>query len=460
MRNPDFIFAIWFCAALIAGAAGAEAANGAAAQRRMSIPAGKSVILDLPAEVIDVVTSNPSCVEIVMRTARRVFITGMQPGGASAIFLGADGAQVLNLDITVTRDLAGMTRLINRLIPHAHVRSEAVNGDVALLGNVRQPADAARAMDIASRFAGGKDHVINMIEVALHEQVLLKVTIAEVQRGALKRLGVDIKQIAAKARGLHIAGASETAFPVTSGRAPASPGFDPETAVLGAPVSGGAIGAVWRTGAATVEALVESMERDNLVRTLAEPSLVSMSGETAQFLAGGEFPIPIARDGDHVSVEWKRFGVGLSFTPLVIAEGRISLKIETEVSDLSSEGAVSANGFYIPAIKVRRAASTLELQSGGSMVLAGLISQTSQHSAEGTPGLKSLPVLGALFESEDFAKSETELVIIVTPYIAKAAPRSALALPSAAPLDGWRRGTSIQPVASAARKPFSFFDDH
>ncbi len=434
-------------------------------RRSLALTLNKSEVVDLDVDVSDVIISNPAMIEAVVRTSRRVYVTGLQTGQTSAVLVARDGQKILTLDITVARDLAGMSSLINRLIPDARVRSEALNGDVLLLGAVRQPADAVKAAEIAARFMGDKDRVMNMLEVTLHEQVLLKVTIAEVQRGAVKRFGIDVKQLAAGGSNLKVAGASETAFPVSSAWIPSTAALDAVTGVVSASPSGGALMAVWRAGGMTLETLVDTMERANLVRTLAEPTLASMSGESAEFLAGGEFPIPISRDEDKVSVDWKRFGVGLSFTPLVLSEGRISLKIATEVSDLSSDGAVSANGFNIPAIKVRRASSTVELPSGGSLVMAGLISETAQRSAEGVPGLRQLPIIGPFFESRDSSKSQTELVIIVTPYLAKSVTRDALSLPGEEKAETmrakWRAGTSQARFAKPAPRDaadFSFFD--
>ncbi|MDZ4791800.1 MAG: type II and III secretion system protein family protein [Hyphomicrobiales bacterium] len=479
LRSAQFLFftlAMNICTASIAIGQSAPTIRGAKtdlhsvhdtaapARRSVKLTLDKSEVIDLETDVSDVIVSNPAMVETVVRTARRVYLTGTQTGQTSAVFVAADGRKIFTLDITVARDLASMTQLINRLIPDARVRAEAVNGDAVLLGAVRQPADAVRAAEIAARFMGDKDRVMNMLEVSLHEQVLLKVTIAEVQRGAVRRFGIDVKQLAAGANGLQVKGVSETAFPITSVSVPSSAIFDATKGVLSASPTGGALMAVWRAGGTTLEALVEAMERANLVRTLAEPTLASMSGESAEFLAGGEFPIPVSRDKDNVSVDWKKFGVGLSFTPIVMSEGRISLKIATEVSDLSSDGAVSANGFNIPAIKVRRASSTVELPSGGSLVMAGLISETAQRSAEGVPGLRQLPIIGPLFESRDFARSQTELVIIVTPYLAKAVPRQALSLPEADDAtvrNSWRAGTSLlrtKSASEAAPATFSFFD--
>ena len=189
----------------------------------------------------------------------------------------------------------------------------------------------------------------------------------------------------------------------------------------------------WQSGSSRVQSVIRALEQDGLVHTLAEPNLTAISGETANFLAGGEFPVPVPQGGSGnvptVTIQFKPFGVGLAFTPVVMSEGRISLKVSTEVSELTSEGAVVLSGFAIPALKVRRAETTVELPSGGSLAMAGLLSDQSKQALSGYPGLKNLPVLGALFRSRDFQKNETELVVLVTPYVVKPVARSELAQP-------------------------------
>ena len=186
---------------------------------------------------------------------------------------------------------------------------------------------------------------------------------------------------------------------------------------------------IFKTGNTQLAAALRAMERDGLVRTLAEPNLTAVSGETAKFLAGGEYPIPVVDSNGKLSVTFKEFGVGLAFTPVVLSEGRISLKIETEVSELTDAGAVTLTSITIPALKKRQAKSTVELPSGGSLALAGLISEDTRQNIDGFPGLKDVPVLGTLFRSRDFTKKETELVVIVTPYIVRPTARQNLARP-------------------------------
>jgi pilus assembly protein CpaC len=202
---------------------------------------------------------------------------------------------------------------------------------------------------------------------------------------------------------------------------------------VSAPASGGVVSAVWQAGGTKLQSSIEAMERDGQVRTLAEPALTSISGETANFISGGEFPVPMARDSNNsVSVSWKQFGVGLAFTPIVLSEGRISLKISTEVSNLTSDGSVSANGMSIPALQVRRASSTVELPSGGALVLAGLITEDMRRSTDSVPGLNTIPVFGEILGSRDTSHAQTELLVAVTPYLVRSVPPAHLALPAGA----------------------------
>jgi pilus assembly protein CpaC len=314
-----------------------------------------------------------------------------------------------------------------------------MNDNIVLSGNVGSPLDATRIADIAGRFVSKREQVLNMLNVEAKEQVLLRVNVVEMNRSIIRRLGVDIRE-ALTSGNVAAVKIAETAFPVTGGAVPAL-AFGAVTGALQGAGGGNVVGAGWGSGKARIDAVLQALERNGLSRILAEPNLTSVSGETAKFLAGGEYPVPVGgseRDGP--SVIFKPFGVGLSFTPVVLSAGRISLQIETEVSELSNEGAVTVNDISVPALRVRRASSTLELPSGGSLVMAGLISSQTRRNVDGLPGLRNLPVLGALFRSEEFVRSETELVVIVTPVLVSAAAETKLSVPGE---DGERGGTSL-----------------
>jgi pilus assembly protein CpaC len=282
-------------------------------------------------------------------------------------------------------------------------------------------------------------NVINMLNVDGKEQVLLKVSVVEMERNIVKQFGIDLGTLV-NSGNFAFAALSSLPFPINSqgkgiiapfipnpeGALP-SPGFGSPSGISQGTAGGGV---QWLTGANRVQTVLRALEQNGLLHTLAEPNLTAISGETANFLAGGEFPIPVAQSTTgSISVDFKKFGIGLSFTPVVLSEGRISLKVSTEVSELSNQGAVILSNITVPALKVRRAETVVELPSGGSLAMAGLLSDSSKQALSGYPGLKNLPILGALFSSRDFIKNETELVVIVTPYVVDPVARQDLAQP-------------------------------
>jgi pilus assembly protein CpaC len=383
------------------------------ATRRITIGVDKSMLIELPVALENVLVSNPDVVNAVVKTQRQVYLLGKDQGEANAFFMGPDGQKVLLLEIVVARDLSALGEALHRLLPGSKITVDTMGDNVVLTGSVMTPVDANRAAELAQRAMKKKDSVINMLTVAepAKEQVLLKVTVAEMQRDALRRLGVDVPNAVLNSGNFTFQKIITNAFPVTGAVAPTI-----ASGVIGSAGSAGAVG--WQTGNQSVAAIIEALERTGLMRTLAEPNLTALSGETAKFLAGGEFPIPMSgRDGE-IKVEFKQFGVSTTFRPLVLSDGRISLSIGAEVSELTSEGAVTTGGISIPALKVRRAETTLEMPSGGTLAMAGMLSDDTRQSVEGVPGLKNVPVLGQLFRSNDYRRRETELVILVTPYLA------------------------------------------
>jgi pilus assembly protein CpaC len=377
------------------------------ATRRITIGIDKSMLVELPADLENVLVSNPEVVNAVVKTQRQVYLLAKDQGEANVFFMGRDGAKVLLLEVVVARDLAALNDSLHRLLPGSKIKVETMGDNIVLTGSVMTPVDANRAAELAQRTMKKKDAVVNMLTVVTEakEQVLLKVTVAEMQRDAIRRLGVDVSAVA-NTGNFTFQKVISNAFPVTD-------------AVV-AKRSGGSIGGIgWGTNNGSVEAIIEALERTGMMRTLAEPNLTALSGETAKFLAGGEFPVPVAgRDGD-IKIEFKAFGVSTTFKPVVLSDGRISLAIGAEVSELTTDGAVMMGSLSIPALKVRRAETTLELPSGATLAMAGMLSDDTRQSVEGVPGLKNLPVLGQLFRSNDFRRRETELVILVTPYLAK-----------------------------------------
>ena len=404
-------------------AAGASIGMEGPVVRVVKIGLNKSVVIDLPRDARDILVSNPVIADAVIRTPRRIYVTGVAVGQSNVIIFDRAGQQILLLDLEVERDSMTLTRTLNRLIAGSAIDVEVVSDNIILAGTVRTAADARKAEDIAGIFANGgamggggggtASSIINMLTIEGEDQVQLKVTVAEVSRSVAKQLGIQIS--------------GNLDIGVLSAGIESSPSFGPG----GTPSDN--ITADFLSGANRLDATLRALEQTGMIKTLAEPTLTAISGESASFLAGGEVAVPVLGSDGGEGVEFKEFGVALAFTPVVLSEGRISLRVRTEVSALSNEGPLSLS------LSTRRAESTLELPSGGSMVLGGLIKDDVRQSLAAFPGLGRLPILGALFRSRDFQREETELVIIVTPYLVSPVARSALATP----------GQGFQPASDA-----------
>ncbi len=560
-------------------------AGGAA--RVMTLPIGKSAVVELPVDVRDVLVTNPAVADAVLRSRRRISVLGVAAGETDAVFFDETGKRILSLDVRVSKDSGGLAAALERLLPGAKVQVESVNDSLVLAGEVSSSADADKARRLAERFVAKPEQVVNLLTVTGKEQVMLKVRVVEMQRTIIKQLGFNMNAITgqlgmpqysignsptfgvnggfmgngsagyalnttsqptaafpfgaigqgaaalgpmAQAAGVNptnlstivgnyltgagavsaaqqtfsktflsgLVGSTQTQVtpnlpsPSTPGGVVAGPPYtvtsasagissdnvaafeqrylagDPTltadqrawmnsfnnqlpnyytqpTSLTGAqnstyvdrsnpanPVQTGRAGS---PGLNQAQALLQAFERVGLVRTLAEPNLTALSGESAKFLAGGEYPVPTGEDtAGRVSIEFKPYGVGLSFTPVVMSEGRISLKISTEVSELSADGAFTlpaggGSSLTIPALKLRRTETTVELPSGGAMMISGLLQQQTKQDLDSMPGLADVPILGALFRSRDYLAGETELAIIITPYVVKATSPDQLQTP-------------------------------
>lgn len=430
--------------------------------RSIRLGKNKSVLIELPVGLRDVVVSDPKIMDAVVQSANRVYLIGKANGQSNAFFFDASGQQILTLEVSIERDTSVLDALFRRLIPGSNIKTEMLNDTLILTGQVRTPSDSNQAAQIASRFAVDKPasnnrhgaKVINLLKVDGEEQVMLKVTVAEVQRTLLKQLGINLAG-GISAGNFATSLLTANALPLTAaaglGGLP-TPGFLPKIddknpcanrtcfyndGPTAETYGNSGLDGGWSNGRGNVNGALRALERDGLVRTLAEPNLTAISGESAKFLAGGEFPVPIVDSQGALSVTFKEFGVAVAFTPVVLSAGRISLKIETEVSELSNSGAVTLSNISIPALKKRSAKSTVELPSGGTIAMAGLIQEDTRQNIDGLPGLKNLPVLGTLFRSRDYIKKETELVVFVTPYLVRHTSRRKLARPD----DGYEAAT-------------------
>ena len=407
-------------AALLAGAAPSvspaqaqtRAAVSMGAQSQLiNLPRGSSMAIDLPADARDVIVPNPVVAEAMLHSPRRITIIGLQPGETDAVVLDAAGRTILSLRVRVDAGVSALQDTLSRVMPGSQVRAEAVNDSIILTGAVSSPGEADRAAQVARAFVSAPERVINMMTIAGSDQVMVKARVIEVQRTAIKQLGLDVNGVL-NSVGDGLSYAQGATFGVS-----------------GSQLGGGILNYLDQAGdGSRLNTNLRAFERAGLVRILAEPNLTSVNGENAEFLAGGEFPVPVGRSVDAstgqvtIGIEFKPFGVRLAFRPIVLSEGRISLQLSTEVSELTSAGAFTLGGtaddaLVIPALNVRRASSTVELPSGGSMMIAGLLREDTRQNIDQLPGIGSLPVLGALFRSRDYLSGETELVIIIEAYI-------------------------------------------
>jgi pilus assembly protein CpaC len=394
-----------------------QVAASDAGSRFVPLGIGKSVVIDLPRDIKDVLVADPKVANAVIRSARRAYIIGSAVGQTNVFFFDNSGQQIIGLDIAVTRNLNGLRAALRQALPNADIRVEGLGEGVVLSGNVTSPIESQTAFDMASRLVDDGRKVVNGITVHGRDQVMLKVTVAEMQRDVIKQLGINLA-------GQFGSGGTMVTF-----------NTDNPFGAQGSALSDSRIVPTFGSGSNRVTAVIRAMERAGVIRTLAEPSLTAISGESSSFLAGGEFPVPSGRTCDPTTgicqdqIQYKKFGVGLNFTPVVLGAGRISLRVTTEVSELSTEASVQIAGLAIPSLRVRRAETTVEIPSGGALAMAGMIQEQTKQQINGLPGLMQVPVLGTLFKSRDFVNRQTELVVIVTPYVVRAVAQRNLSRP-------------------------------
>jgi pilus assembly protein CpaC len=385
--------------------------------RRLDLSIGRSVVIDLPRDAKEVFVANPKVANAVVRSTRKVFVIGMENGATSIFVMDSEGRQIAGLEVTVGRDLNVLRQTLRTALPSAHVDVRPAGDSILLTGLVASAIEAQQAVDIANAFVGvsggmfasARGAVINSLTIKGRDQVMLRVTVVEVARNVLKQFGVS-----ANGSWSNLAGRGQSSVDLSN--------INPFP-LAGTPASGIA-GSIARSGL-FADATLRAFERAGVSRVLAEPTLTAISGESAKFTAGGEIPVPKSEDCDPttrrctIGVEFKPYGVTLNFTPVVLSESRISMRVGTEVTEIDPDNSIRIGGIAVPGMKVRKSETTVELPSGGVMMTAGLIQQSSAQAINGLPGIMSLPVLGTLFRSRDYQRRETELMIMVTPFIAK-----------------------------------------
>jgi len=432
---PEFMAPVFGARSAFADADGIVriSQSGPGAHRRLKLGLNKAVVVDLPDDAHDILVSDPSMADAVTRTSRRIYLFGKKVGQTNIFIFGADGQEVVSLDIEIERDVSGLEANLKRFIPDSNINVEIVSDNIVLTGTVRTPQDASQAADLAGAFLKGgeattrtetasssaqqgdvalfaearqQSQVVNLLQIQGEDQVTLKVTIAEVRREILKQIGFD--NLVSGSSGLTVA---QLGAPAVDGAAS---------------VAGGGLAALFKSsiGKYDISTYLNALEQAKVVRTLAEPTLTAISGQAATFNSGGQVLYSTTDNDGNVTVVPYNYGINLGFKPVVLSSGRISLEIKTNVS----EPAPSATG-SAPTYQRRSAETSVELPSGGSIALAGLIRDNVSQTSNGTPGVNKIPLLGTLFRQRSVQREETELVIIATPYLVRPVARNQLNRP-------------------------------
>jgi pilus assembly protein CpaC len=419
---------------------------------------GRGELVTVPGTMADVFVANDEVADVQIKSQRQLYVFGKAGGETTIYASNASGDVIFSANIRVGSNIGSVDQMLALAMPDAKVNVSTMGTNTVLLtGTVAAPEDAAEAERLVQAFLGKEANVISRMRTATPLQVSLHVKFAEVSRTLLREIAGNVSTYDAAVGGFR--GGVGTGRNLT----PGSQRFDPSGPVAvgnstaGFSVSDGVntitgpginttgdagttIAGLGRLFGLDVIGALDVSERLGLVTTLTEPNLTALSGETATFLAGGEFPIPISQGLGNVTIEYREFGVRLAYTPTVLANGRISMRVRPEVSELSTQGSIVLDGFQVPALTTRRTETTVELGSGQSFMIAGLMSNTSQNVLEKAPGLADVPILGNLFRSREFRRGETELVIVVTPYLVKPVDAKDIKLPT----DGFRSANEFQ----------------
>jgi pilus assembly protein CpaC len=446
MKRVGLLLVLFVTFAILGGVSAAHRASAAevvgTSEEPIRLEASKGTLIRLSRPASTVFVADPEVADVQVKSPRLVYVSAKLPGETVIYAVDADEKVLLNQRIRVDHNLSRLRESLERLLPGSGIEVDSVDKTLVLTGRVRTAKEAEDARVVAARLVGEEKDLVNKISVIAPNQVHLRVRVAEVSREILKQFGINWDAVFRSGNFL---------FGLATGNATASAGSlitrnNGTNSVFGS-FSGRNI---------DLNGVIDALDDEGLITILAEPNLTAVSGESAKFLAGGEFPI-LVPENDRITVEFKQFGVSLAFTPVLVGD-RISLRVNPEVSQLSSTGAVEISGFTIPALTTRRAETTVELGSGQSFAIAGLLQNNITRDLQKLPGLGDVPVLGALFRSDSFRRNETELVIIVTPYVVRPvdAPRMASPVDGLrAPTDGDRilRGQVYQPHLAHNAQP-------
>ncbi|QLC24505.1 type II and III secretion system protein family protein [Parasphingopyxis algicola] len=447
----------------------AQSVARAAPVNTLTLSVGRGELVNLPRSMTDLFVADDAIADVQVRSSRALYVFGKAAGETTVYATDAAGNVVYSATVRVGTNLNSVSSMLDLAMPEAAIAVTPMNGLVLLTGTVASPSDVQEAQSLVQAFVGEETQVVSRLRTATPLQVNLQVRIAEVSRSVVRDIGANLltrdttggfqfgigrgnpgtignadlsgfPQVDASALYGLPAGSVNLPFNPATGQFITSPVTEN---VFNFPADGGTtLGAAGRLFGLDILGTLDLAETEGLVTTLAEPNLTALSGETASFLAGGEFPIPLSQGLGSVSIEYKQFGVSLAFTPVVLDNGRISMRVRPEVSELSDNGAITLNGFTVPALTTRRAETTVELGSGQSFMIAGLLQNSHNSTVDRTPGLGDVPILGTLFRSNRWRRAETELVIVVTPYLVQPVSANQIALPT----DGYRSPSDLERV--------------
>jgi len=449
--------------ALMAAPGAASAQTVTSPARSIAISIGRGQLVTLPGKMVDVFVANDTIADVQVKSTNQLFVFGKSGGETTVYASNASGDVIWSANVRVGTNLDSIEQMLKLAMPEAKIQTSTMNNTVLLTGTVAAPEDAAEAERLVKAFVDDKTNVISRLKMATPLQVNLHVKFAEVNRSLVRQMGTNLTTIDGsggfkfglqQGRSAGSTIATDPNLPLGIGTSVKGYAFDP-TAVSATnpqglvlqngttvtPLQGvSTLAGMGKLFGLNILGTLDLGETIGLVTSLAEPNLTALSGETANFLAGGEYPIPVSTGLGATSIEFKKYGVSLAYTPTVLANGRISLRVRPEVSELSSDGAIITNNTTVPALTVRSAETTVELGSGQSFMIAGLLRNSAQDTITKMPGAGDVPILGSLFRSTSFKKGETELVIVITPYLVNPVDASEIKLPT----DGYKSSTALQ----------------
>jgi pilus assembly protein CpaC len=389
----------------------------------LNVPMNRAVVVESDVAFTELSIANPGIADISSLSDRTIYVLGKEPGRTTLTLLGADGRLITNVDVHVTPDIAEFKERLEQILPGERIEVRTANDGIVLSGTVSSIARLDRALELARRYA--PDRVSNLMSVGGTQQVMLRVRFAEMQRSVSKSLSSSLALRGTALSGnLGLSGGSNTlnnAGGQTGGLGGNLPAVNQNN---------GAFLFGFNAGGIEVGILLEALESRGMVRTLAEPNLTALSGQSARFLAGGEYPVPVSQEGGSITVEYKPFGVELNFIPRVVDGDIINLELEASVSSIDPSNGISQGAFSIDAFRRRETSTTVEMRDGESFAIAGLLTDDFRNLSGQVPWLGDIPVLGALFRSADYRRDQTELVIIVTPHLVTPTRGEALVLPT------------------------------